>query len=1459
MQTVWMSPTNFVSGDKSLKISYPSVTHPAVEIKTSTRGDLKWIYLGLRVPSDHEVHAIQVCYQLSNSRSFISQVRLVEMQTPDQSIVRHDDGTNLQSTTPTCYRSPVVAFRPGAAVLLALRLNFRNVADTITLGGIGMEVFSAGVISANYIDALAYGLATTNTGAQNNAAMASAIAAAQAAGKILRIPAGTFKFNTHGLAPTNSGGVPAAIILTSSVVLRGAGMNATILVSDGWVEPTYTDPETIDVQNDNGTALFHQFGLGANVVLGDMTLQGPPAVDLTNTLSNIWGIYSAGGGSLRLERVKTTLWNQIIKFSPNYPAYPGMGAKFSAVDCVCEFRGLAFLGGGIGPHLNYDAQSANFSVGSVLTGGTSGATAIIVDDTDAGATGTLILKQVGGTFVDNETITDAAGGSATANGAVYGGGASIDMLRCEFRYHTELDDLISQLPSTSEARHGLYISNGTSLRTVQCSFLATSGSGGEAGCAWRHYSVGDADVPEYSESIGDYFARNSHKAIITNPNFPTTVIGATIHTQAGEGAIHLSGANAKICGCHFVGERGAVSGIFDGAFTGGSAGIENCSFEGDWVFAISNNNGAGLWKVTNCRFEHSSSSGGSGIRINAGKLDVDGAVFNVQGAGTGGSLVGRGGAIRVGNTRFASGCKYPVFSANLGDLSVEFLPGNVWDDTGSVPLCTADAHNLTLKGQANWPEFSGQGVGLALAGAFGSSLTGQMQCGRGVGAYEYSAGELLVNGTFDTYSINEGGAPVLQTINMKGGLGAGAVVADHLRYYAPTIRLYAQQAFRLGSEGNIVSSGERVEVGSIVTLQLMQGAGKWVQIGTADAGIVDAASFGVKASNTGAENNTAMAAALAAAWDSGIKEIRLPPGRLLFDFHDQPGSPKAAITLTQDTIIRGAGKTLTTLKADGFIEGAYTLRPAIITTANDNGTALFVLAAGAGAVTLSDMTWEGPDVGEITMDLNVCWGLWSGGGNQLSVERVDTLLWNQISKCSPEHPSYPGVGTNATWTDCHLRYRSSSGPLHIAGTDADLDSCDFRRCVFEYDDGGTPTIIGARTSNGALPCFYVNTGVSLSATDCWFKAAGQEVGATASASGWLHYGSGYFMKQNDTPKYARALNCLFDIDIPQTQMYAGSPTETQVIGCTFKTGAGYQAVQAGGPMSFLSCEFLGDDGAGYGIAEVPGHDDNISVLNCTFGRSGQGDGYALQVYRVTAGTKEWRFVNCTFNDIGAGGANVEWNADAKATLDGCTFQGSGGTYAMVVGQGHVAINDCRVKSSMPFYADGSVGAAGSILELNRNRWEVSAATQLQAPSGNPVEVRGADNQFYESTPGIGEGFAIVSSTGVSNITGSILCRPGIGSYTYSSNLLSVSLNHDTFMIDEGGGPTIDDITMYGGSASGVTFADHNRFHNGRIYLLVKQAFTLSGAGNIIAAGGARTVNSIVTLQYFPSLDKWVEV
>lgn len=71
-----------------------------------------------------------------------------------------------------------------------------------------------------------------------------------------------------------------------------------------------------------------------------------------------------------------------------------------------------------GAELDYINQTANFTVGEVITGATSGATAIVIADVDGGATGTLTLRSIVGTFEDGETITDPLGGSAEVSGTV---------------------------------------------------------------------------------------------------------------------------------------------------------------------------------------------------------------------------------------------------------------------------------------------------------------------------------------------------------------------------------------------------------------------------------------------------------------------------------------------------------------------------------------------------------------------------------------------------------------------------------------------------------------------------------------------------------------------------------------------------------------------------------------------------------------------------------------------------------------------------------------------------------------------------------------------------------------------------------------------------------------------------------------------------------------------------------
>ncbi len=69
--------------------------------------------------------------------------------------------------------------------------------------------------------------------------------------------------------------------------------------------------------------------------------------------------------------------------------------------------------------LDFDGQSSNLTVGETITGGTSGATGTLVEQTDDGASGTLILSHVSGEFQDNESLSDEGSGDGTVDGTLY--------------------------------------------------------------------------------------------------------------------------------------------------------------------------------------------------------------------------------------------------------------------------------------------------------------------------------------------------------------------------------------------------------------------------------------------------------------------------------------------------------------------------------------------------------------------------------------------------------------------------------------------------------------------------------------------------------------------------------------------------------------------------------------------------------------------------------------------------------------------------------------------------------------------------------------------------------------------------------------------------------------------------------------------------------------------------------
>ena len=151
---MWVNHFDLLPGDPSVKTSFNAVNSgvggglTGLVIESTTTGENaqgggnKVVHMGLQVPPGFSIRGVRVCYELSNKRSFISQIRLAQVQTPPQSaVVLLDDGTDQTNPGPICVDSSATTVDPTAGeVLLSLRVNFGNTSDKIVVRALGLHL-----------------------------------------------------------------------------------------------------------------------------------------------------------------------------------------------------------------------------------------------------------------------------------------------------------------------------------------------------------------------------------------------------------------------------------------------------------------------------------------------------------------------------------------------------------------------------------------------------------------------------------------------------------------------------------------------------------------------------------------------------------------------------------------------------------------------------------------------------------------------------------------------------------------------------------------------------------------------------------------------------------------------------------------------------------------------------------------------------------------------------------------------------------------------------------------------------------------------------------------------------------------------------------------------------------------------------------------------------------------------
>lgn len=149
---MWINHLGLLAGDSSVQTSFDAVSSGVGGglsglVITSTEpddtvpnGGNKVVETGLQVPPGYLIRRVRICYELSNPRSYISQIRLAQMQNPPSTAsVLLDDATPQNATGPVCANSTPTLIDPSRGeVTLSLRTNFADTGDSIVVRSLGL-------------------------------------------------------------------------------------------------------------------------------------------------------------------------------------------------------------------------------------------------------------------------------------------------------------------------------------------------------------------------------------------------------------------------------------------------------------------------------------------------------------------------------------------------------------------------------------------------------------------------------------------------------------------------------------------------------------------------------------------------------------------------------------------------------------------------------------------------------------------------------------------------------------------------------------------------------------------------------------------------------------------------------------------------------------------------------------------------------------------------------------------------------------------------------------------------------------------------------------------------------------------------------------------------------------------------------------------------------------------------
>jgi hypothetical protein len=134
-QTLMLHGVGFVTGDPTIRIGYPFIMHPGVQVSSTEVGDNKWIYMMLPIPKWSLITQVAIAYKKTGIHNYLSLIRLVEQREPVSATVVHNE--IIEKTIPSsCIISAACHVVVRKSILLKVCMEFNNEEDLIEFGSV---------------------------------------------------------------------------------------------------------------------------------------------------------------------------------------------------------------------------------------------------------------------------------------------------------------------------------------------------------------------------------------------------------------------------------------------------------------------------------------------------------------------------------------------------------------------------------------------------------------------------------------------------------------------------------------------------------------------------------------------------------------------------------------------------------------------------------------------------------------------------------------------------------------------------------------------------------------------------------------------------------------------------------------------------------------------------------------------------------------------------------------------------------------------------------------------------------------------------------------------------------------------------------------------------------------------------------------------------------------------------